>query len=229
MNPKKYYKLLNIPLVEEADTKIIALGCFTILFSITIIISDLPKQLSVILLLIRIFSFFYAIHKAELLNRNKFFWGILSLITPSIALITIGLLHFNIDIKPLKTLVKNHRDEYQKKVSNLNLINNTDTKLASEIYLEHNEKLKASIKNKLDELTIYPQKTASIEMNEHSNITVIIGSYIFFLLSFGKRSIGSIKDDKNIANNARVGHIFYLVILIIIIVIIINLLRKSSG
>ena len=223
MNPKKYFRILNLPLQEKDDLQII-FGGILILF-LAVVINILPIDFEfrfVIQFILLLFSTSWAVHRAEVLNRNKIIWGILGFIFPPITLIILGLLETKIGISPIKKIVNKYRKKYEEKTLNIELPEKEGIEFKSKIYNELSTQLKNDISNKLTELNIQPHtKNKPDKTSSPSSFTIWIGGLITSLSS--KSNNGQ---ESNL-NKARNGYVFNFVVLIIIIAVLVYIILKS--
>ncbi len=120
MNQKKYYRTLNSPLLEINDSRIIVTGFIVfILLTIPSFIRIYFEYKLIYVIVIRLLSLLYVLHKVESLNRNRLFWGLIAVLYPPLALIILGLSNFKIHIKPIKEIIKNYRLKYNSEISKL--------------------------------------------------------------------------------------------------------------
>ncbi len=219
MNSKEYYKILHTPLQEKDDTSLIyGGGIFLVLF---VVINFIPIELALrmpVLLVIVFISVFWAIHRAEILNRNKIIWGICAFIFPPITLIILGLMGTKIGIKPIKKLVYEHRKKYEEKILNNKLPEKDAVALNSKIYTELSAQLKKDISSKFNELNIEPDSEPN-QPSSPSRFTIWIGGLT--------TSLSATKSNNNTIIKARNGYIFNFIILILIIAVLIYVIIKS--
>lgn len=229
MNSKKYFKILNIPLQEKSDSQIIFGGILILILAIITNILPIDFQFRIVIQFILLFfSTAWAVHRAEILNRNKIIWGILGFFFPPITLIVLGLLETKIGLTPIKKIVNGYRKKYEEKTFNIEQSEKDKIELKSKIYSELSTQLKKDIANKFTELNIQPD--ISVNQNETSSpsrFTIWIGGLITSL--FSKSNNGQTKNtQENNVNKIRNGYVFNFVVLIILIAVFIYIIIKSQ-
>jgi len=223
MNSKKYHRILNIPLQEKDDSQIIFGGVMILVVGGVVSILHIDFEFRIVIQLILVFlSTAWAVHRAEILNRNKIVWGILGFIFPPIALIILGLLETKIGVGPIKKIINEYRKKYEEKTSNIELPEKAGVQVKSKIYSELSIQLKKDISNKFTELNIQPDIASEpSETSSPSRFTIWIGGLIASLSS------NSTKGQESNLNKARNGYVFNFVIVIIIIAVLVYVITKS--
>jgi|GEM_PF-4512307 len=228
MKSKKYFRILNIPLQEKDDSQIIFGGILILMLVVVINILPINSEFRIIIqLMLFLFSTAWAIHRAEVLNRNKIFWGILGFIFPPITLIILGFLETKIGVNPIKKIVSEYRRRFEEKTLNIELPEKDRIEFKSKIYEELSSQLKKDISNKLTELNIKPNAANKPDKTSSpSKFTIWIGGLITSLST--KRNNGKSENvQKNKINKVRTGYIFNFVVLMIIIAVLIYIIIKS--
>ncbi len=224
MNPKKYHRIVNVPLEEEDDMQIIVGGIIILILLIVVNVINIEFVFNFIIqIILFLFSAAWAAHRAEILNRNKFLWGIFGFLFAPITLVLLGLMRTKIEIKPIKKTINEFRREYEVKVSNIENVESDGIKLKLKLYHEYSIQLKINIISKLTELDIHPKSDSLTEVPVPSNFVIWIGGIITSL--FTKKNTSQIKNDEyDKLTKARVGYLFNLAVLISVIIILIYII-----
>lgn len=216
MNSKEYSTILNIPLQEKEDSQIIRGGIFMLILSVIINLLDIKFEILVVLqFIISVFSALWAVHRAEILNRNKFFWGVLAFLFPPIILTILGFLKTNIKISSINSLVNEYQKKYELKTQNIEFPQKDKIELKSKIYNELSFQLKQDISIEFKKLNIRPDNNNTVSP---SSFTVGIGGLLASL--FLKNST----TQKSTINKAKFGYIFNIIVLILLISILIYII-----
>ena len=209
MNSKEYSTILNIPLQEKEDSQILRGGIFMLIISVIINLLDLKFEVLIVLqFIISVFSALWAIHRAEILNRNKFFWGVLAFLFPPIILTILGFLKTNIKISSISNLVNEYRKKYELKTQNIDFPQKDKIELKSKIYNELSSELKQDISIELKKLNIQPEIINTVSP---SSFTVGVGGLIASLFLKNNAT------QKSTINKAKLGYIFNVIVLILLI------------
>jgi hypothetical protein len=216
MNSKEYSTILNIPLHEKEDSQILRGGILMLIITVIINLLNIKFEILIVLqFIISVFSALWAVHRAEILNRNKIYWGVLAFLFPPIVLTILGFLKTNIKISSINNLVTEYRKKYEFKTQDIDFPQKEKFALKSKIYNELSSQLKQDISIELKKLNIQPDK---INTASPSSFTVGVGGLIASL--FLKNSA----TQKSTINKAKLGYIFNVIVLLLLISVLIYII-----
>ena len=178
---RNYQRLISLPVnqKEEKDYRLIYLSIiYTIIFLI-INLSDLKYTLYVIIfvLICKFALFFYTLHRAELLNRNRLLWCSLVLINSGVPSLILGFLGYKIHDKKLKPIVSEIREKYELEITKF-----TNKVELKKIKTSYQNSLRKEVKNYLEENNIQDSKYVKLPEKEKAPINLKVTNLLILII-----------------------------------------------